>query len=240
MMALTRSSAWWRSDEGLLALLFGLLLTLWVWLAFYPVDRETWVLENVLLVLFVGTLAVTYARFRFSRGAYVLMFVFLCLHTVGAHYTYSLVPYDTWATTLTGGSVSELMGWQRNHFDRLVHFAFGALLAQPARELLVRRAGARGWWSYFLPVVLLMACSSLYELIEWGAALVFGGELGMHYLGTQGDVWDGQRDMALAAVGAVFAMLVAALGGGVWRMRGERQPDGEQAGRAGVAGAGPI
>ena len=244
MMALTRSSAWWESDGRVLALLSGLLLTFWIWLALHPVDRATWLLENVLLMLFVGTLATTYARFRFSRSSYVLIFVFLCLHTVGAHFTYSLVPYDAWTAALAGDSLSELMGWERNHYDRLVHFAFGALLAQPARELLVRLAGVRGGWSYFLPVVLLMACSSLYELIEWGAALVFGGELGMHYLGTQGDEWDGQRDMALAALGAVFAMLTAMLTamliGGASRLRDGRPPKGKQIGRAGVDDVGTI
>jgi putative membrane protein len=191
-------------------LLFALLAVLWTVLAFGVVDRQTWVLENVLLVLFVGALAVSFPRFRFSRLAYGLMFVFLCLHTVGGHYTYSLVPYDEWASALPGRSINAWFGWERNHYDRLLHFLFGFLLAIPARELLEGVAGVSRRWSYRLAVVLLMAASSLYELIEWAAALVFGGELGVHYLGTQGDEWDGQRDMALAAFGAVLAMLGAA------------------------------
>jgi putative membrane protein len=155
-------------------------------------------------------LVLTYRRFTLSRVSYTLIFVFLCLHTVGAHYTYSLVPYDRWITTLTGSSLNEVMGWERNHYDRAVHLLFGALLAYPAREIFVRLAGARGFWGYFLPLVLMMAASMVYELIEWWAAITFGGDLGIHYLGTQGDVWDGHRDMALASLGALTAMLVTA------------------------------
>lgn len=192
---------------GLLAGIYGLI---WLGLAIAPLDRATWLLENALAVVFVAALAATYRRFPLSRLSYAALFAFLLLHAVGAHYTYSLVPYDDWWTALTGQPLSEVTGWQRNHYDRLVHFAFGALLSYPAREVFVRIAGARGFWSYFLPLILVMALSLLYELIEWAAALAFGGDLGIHYLGTQGDVWDGHRDMALASLGALVAMLVAA------------------------------
>jgi putative membrane protein len=191
--------------------LLGAFGVLWAVLAVAPIDRETWMLENFLLVLFVAALVAGYRRFHFSRGAYVLMFVFLSLHAVGGHYTYSLVPYDEWARALTGATVNEQFGWTRNHYDRLLHFLFGFMLAPPARELLLEITGVRRGWSYFLAVVLIMASSSLYELIEWAAAVVFGGELGMRYLGTQGDEWDGQRDMALAALGAVLIMSLAGL-----------------------------
>ncbi len=183
---------------------------LWLCLALAPVDRQTWLLENALLVVFVASLAFSYRRFPLSRLSYTLIFVFLCLHSVGAHYTYSLVPYDQWVASLTGHTLSDLTGWQRNHYDRFVHLCFGLLLGYPGREVFVRVAGARGFWGYLLPVLLMMSFSVLYELIEWGAAVVFGGELGMHYLGTQGDVWDGHRDMALASLGAVLAMSVTA------------------------------
>ncbi|MEQ8857660.1 MAG: DUF2238 domain-containing protein [Pseudomonadales bacterium] len=182
----------------------------WIALAVAPVDRETWLLENALTVLFVAALVLTRRRFPLSRLSYSLVFLFLCMHAVGAHYTYSLVPYDDWASSLTGRTVSDVTGWQRNHYDRAAHFLFGALLGYPARELFVRIASARGFWGYFLPLLLMMSLSLLYELIEWAAALVFGGDLGMHYLGTQGDVWDGHRDMALASLGALLAMLVTA------------------------------
>ena len=100
---------------------------------------------------------------------------------------------------------------ERNYFDRMVHFLFGFLLAYPIRELFMRVAGARGFWGYYLPLDLTMSFSMLYELIEWAAAEVFGGELGAAYLGTQGDVWDAHKDMALASLGALIAMFVTAL-----------------------------
>ena len=100
------------------------------------------------------------------------------------------------------------MGWERNQYDRLVHFSYGLLLAVPIREFLVRMIDLRGFWSYFLPLDVALSTSALYELIEWGTAEFFGGDLGMNYLGTQGDVWDAQKDMALAALGALVAMLV--------------------------------
>jgi putative membrane protein len=197
-------------SERFVLLLTVLLGVLWLWLAIAPVDRQTWMLENALLVVFVATLAATYHRFALSRLSYLLIFLFLVLHTVGAHYTYSLVPYDDWSNVLTGSTLNEVFGWERNHYDRLVHFCFGLLLGYPSREIFVRIAAVRGFWGYLLPVLLMMSFSVLYELIEWAAAMVFGGDLGAHYLGTQGDVWDGQRDMALATLGALAAMLITA------------------------------
>ena len=165
---------------------------------------------NVLLVLAMATLAFTYRSFPLSRVSYTLIFVFLCLHTIGAHYTYAEVPYDDWWRALTGSTFNELVGWRRNNFDRVVHFSYGLLLAYPIRELFLRVAGVRGFWGYFLPLDLTMSTSMLYELIEWAAAEVVGGDLGAAYLGTQGDVWDAHKDMALASLGALIAMSVTA------------------------------
>jgi len=191
--------------------LLGVLLAiLWTPLAFEPFDRKDWLLENVLLVLAMATLAFTYRRFPLPRVSYTLIFVFLCLHTIGAHYTYAEVPYDDWWRALTGSTFNELVGWRRNNFDRVVHFSYGLLLAYPIRELFLRVAGVRGFWGYFLPLDLTMSTSMLYELIEWAAAEVVGGDLGAAYLGTQGDVWDAHKDMALASLGALIAMSVTA------------------------------
>ncbi|MGE0623697.1 MAG: DUF2238 domain-containing protein [Pseudomonadales bacterium] len=188
--------------------LFGIFLVVWLALAITPVDRETWLLENVLVFLSVPVLVWGYGHLELSRISYTLLTLFFCMHAVGAHYTYSLVPYDAAWQALFGHSLNEALGFSRNHYDRLAHFLFGALLAYPCRELFIRVAGVRGFWGYFLPVMLMMSFSLLYELIEWGAAVIFGGDLGMHYLGTQGDEWDGHRDMALASLGAVVCMLV--------------------------------
>lgn len=188
-------------------LLASLLASLSLALGIAPHDRSDWALENVLVVVLSASLAATYRRFPLSRISYTLIFLFLCLHVVGAHYTYSLVPYDTWWKQVTGRSLNELLGWERNNFDRFVHFCYGLLLAYPVREVFLRIASVKGFWGYFLPLDLTMSTSVLYELIEWGAAELFGGDLGAAFLGTQGDIWDAQKDMALAAFGALLAML---------------------------------
>jgi putative membrane protein len=198
------------SHKRYLTILALVYFVFWVALAINPVDRTTWMLENSLPVIFIAVLLFTYKRLLFSRISYTLIFIFLCLHTVGAHYTYSAVPYDDWFISLTGTSLNETMGWERNHFDRLVHFSYGLLLAYPIREVFLRVVDVRGFWGYFLPLDVTMSTSMIYELLEWGAALTFGGDTGMHFLGTQGDVWDAHRDMALASLGAVIAMSITA------------------------------
>ena len=190
--------------------LLGLFLAWWAVLAIHPLDRSDWMLENALAVTAIGVLAFTFRWFRFSRFSYTLIFIFLCVHEVGAHYTYAKVPYQAWLHGL-GWSGLESLGVGRNHFDRLAHFSFGLLLSYPMREVFVRIAQARGFWSYYLPLDMTMAFSMLFELIEWAAATIFGGDLGVAYLGTQGDPWDAQKDMALASLGGLIAMIVTAL-----------------------------
>lgn len=185
-------------------------LLFWALMAIEPHDRETWLLENMLVFIYVPLIVGTYRYLRLSLLSYGLLFVFFCLHVVGAHYTYSEVPYETLIERVFGTRLSDLTGWQRNHFDRFVHLAFGLLIAYPCREIFIRIAGVRGFWGYFLPLIFVMSLSLFYELIEWWAAETFGGDLGMRYLGTQGDEWDGHRDMALASLGALTAMLITA------------------------------
>jgi putative membrane protein len=179
--------------------------------AIAPHDRADWALENVLVGLCLVVLAASYRTLPLSKVSYALLFVFLCLHEVGAHYTYAEVPYDVWWQSLTGSTFNDMMGWERNHFDRVIHFGYGLLLAYPIREVFLRVVGVRGFWGYFLPLDLTMSTSMLFELFEWGAAEFFGGDLGVAYLGTQGDVWDAHKDMLLASVGAVVAMSVTAM-----------------------------
>lgn len=180
---------------------------LWIALAIHPADRSTWLLENALVVVLWLALAVLHRRLRLSNASLCLILCYLALHAIGSHYTYSEVPYDQWLQAWTGHSLDQAMGWERNQYDRLVHLGYGLLLAVPIREFLVRMVELKGFWSYFLPLDVTLSTSALYELIEWGAAEFFGGDLGVNYLGTQGDVWDAQRDMVLAALGALVAML---------------------------------
>lgn len=188
-----------------LAILFA---ALWVALAIDPWHRSDWALENALVAAFVAAVALTYERLTLSRVSYTLIFVFLCLHEIGAHYTYSEVPYDAWFNALTGATLNSVLGWERNNFDRVIHFCYGLLLAYPIREVFLRVAAVRGFWGYFLPLDLTMSTSMVFELFEWGAAELFGGDLGEAYLGTQGDPWDAHKDMALAGLGALLAMLI--------------------------------
>jgi putative membrane protein len=200
----------WPSHERYFLTLSGLFLLVFTLLAIHPSDRSDWALENALLVPAVAFLVATRRSLPFSRISYTLIFLFLCLHEVGSHYTYAAVPYDRWFEGLTGRTFGSLVGWERNNFDRVVHFAFGLLLAYPIREIFVRVARSKGFWGYYLPLDVTMAFSMAYELIEWAAAEIFGGDLGVAYLGTQGDVWDAHKDMLLATVGAVAAMAVTA------------------------------
>jgi putative membrane protein len=190
-------------------LLLGVLFAiLWTVLAIKPWYRGDWALENALVAVFVVFVALTYKRLVLSRVSYTLIFLFLCLHETGAHYTYAEVPYDDWFKAFGGVTLNSLLGWERNNFDRVVHFCYGLLLAYPVRELFLRVAAVRGFWGYFLPLDFTMSTSMMFELFEWLAAEVFGGDLGQAYLGTQGDVWDAHKDMALASLGALIAMLV--------------------------------
>lgn len=185
-------------------------LALAVVLAFGPYDRGDWALENALAVAFVLVLVLTHRRFPFSNVSYSLMFAFLVLHEIGAHYTYSEVPYDAWSEAVFGRTLSSVFGTERNHFDRVVHFLYGFLLSYPMREIFVRIAKAEGFWGYFLPLLMTMATSCLYEILEWIASLLVAPGVGAAYLGTQGDEFDAIKDMALATLGACLSLFVVA------------------------------
>ncbi len=189
----------------LLAMLF---VIVWLLLAIAPLYRHDWMIENLLVVAFAITFVWWRKKFELSKVSSTLVFLFLCVHEIGAHYTYSEVPYDRWAQALIGTTVSEIFGFTRNHFDRLEHFFYGALLAYPIREAYVRAQMLTGRLTYTIPITITLAFSAMYEIFEWWAAEIVGGELGVAYLGTQGDVWDAQKDMALAGFGSILAMAV--------------------------------
>lgn len=203
-----------RSLPRSLVIAFGIWFAVW---AVSPRNPQDFVLEHILTVALAGFLWSTRRAFRLSNLSYSLLFAFMCLHVVGAHYTYSEVPYEAWIGSVAGWfgypefTIGGLFGWQRNHFDRLVHFAFGLLTAYPVREIFIRIARVRGFWGYYLPLDVMISFSALYELLEWGVALVFGGPAADTYLGTQGDIWDAHKDMALAALGGLIAMTSTAI-----------------------------
>lgn len=199
------------SHRNYLLILAGLFSILWIVLAIKPHYRADWLVENLLVAVFIILVSAFHRKLLLSRISYTLIFLFLCLHEVGAHYTYAEVPYDKWFQSIFGVSLNSLAGWERNNFDRLVHFSYGLLLAYPVREVFLRVANVKGFWGYFLPLDLTMSTSMMFELFEWAAVAVFGGDLGVAYLGTQGDIWDAHKDMALASLGALIAMIITGL-----------------------------
>jgi putative membrane protein len=171
----------------------------------YPAD---WWLENLVVFVAVAGVALAWRRgFVFSDRSLALLALFGTLHAYGAHYTYSETPL--------GNALRDVLGLARNPYDRIVHFAFGFLLAIPLRELARRAVRARGAWSYVLALGGALAISATYELTESWAARLAAPELGTAYLGTQGDEWDAQKDMSAALAGAVLALAGTALAGRV-------------------------
>lgn len=176
------------------------LIALWVITAIKPLYPMDWLIENMLVFIYCTLLIFTYHRFQFSNTSYALFTLFLSLHLVGAHYTYAETPFGFW--------LQSVFDFERNHYDRIVHFSFGLLIAYPFREILLRRAQVSRAWSYFLAVCVIMTFSAVYEVLEAVVAMIVSPELGSAYLGTQGDEWDAQKDTIFAFGGAVIAMLV--------------------------------
>jgi len=197
------------ADNRPLQLMLAWLLVLWVLMAIAPLNRFDWLLENLLVFIYGAILVASYRRFAFSNLSYGLFTLFMSLHLVGAHYTYSEMPFGFW--------LQDWLDLSRNHYDRIVHFSFGLLIAYPFRELLLRAAGVRPAWSYLLTLVTVLGFSGFYEALEGVVAVIVSPELGAAYLGTQGDEWDAQKDTALAFAGAIVTMVL------VWRVAVRRQ-----------------
>lgn len=166
-------------------------------------DINNWILENVLVLLFLPFLIFTYRRYQFSDVSYLLMCIYLCLHVYGAKYTYAENPFGYW--------LQDVFHTSRNHYDRIVHFSFGFLLAYPMREMFLRWLAFPKWVSWALPIEITLSVSAFYELIEWAVADVFFQAQGDAYLGTQGDIWDAQKDIMLAFTGAIIATSIVSV-----------------------------
>jgi putative membrane protein len=200
------------AENRFLQVLLLLYLALWSLAAVAPHDRSDWLLENLLVFAVAALLAATHRRLTLSNFSYLLLFVFLALHAVGAHYTYSLTPPGFW--------VQAALDLPRNPYDRFVHFTFGLLLVYPIREVARRVLHLHGAWSYAVPLLAALSLSSSYEIVESWAARLVDPDLGTAFLGTQGDEWDAQKDMSLALVGALLGLAATAL----YRRRTGREP----------------
>lgn len=199
--------------------LLAIFVVIWFWAATDPEYPFNWFIENLLVFILVPALAVSYRWFRFSDLSYFLMFVFASLHVIGSHWTYNSVPgFDL------GGD-----GPHQNIYDRVVHFASGLLLTLPAAEILARIYDMTTGRAAFLAFQATLALGAVYEIIEWGAAMVLAPEAAGAFLGQQGDSFDGIADMALAGAGS----LVAIGGWAAWRFaspnRNRRLPSNAKA-----------
>jgi putative membrane protein len=175
----------------------------WISTLIGTTDMSNWILENFLTIIFVVFLSVTYRRYQFSDLSYLLICVYLCLHVYGAKYTYAENPFGYW--------LQDTFHLARNHYDRIVHFSFGFLLAYPMREVCLNWLKFPVWVSWALPIEITLSISGLYELVEWAVADLFFPAQGGAYLGTQGDIWDAQKDMALATLGAILATTIVSV-----------------------------
>lgn len=178
-------------------------LLVWAWAAIDPLYPDDWLLENYLVFLSVPIILVWGRYFRLSDFSYTLITLFMIMHVIGSHYTYAETPF--------GYVLQEWFGSSRNMYDRFVHFCFGLLLAYPMRELFLRIAQTRGFWGYFLPFTLVIALSALYELIEWMVVGQVDITAGIAFLGAQGDIWDAQKDILVATIGAFITMILVGL-----------------------------
>lgn len=171
-----------------------------------PLDWSSYLLHQLGTLLFLALILVAYRYWYISSRSYVLAVIFLFIHIIGARYLYSYVPYDDWTQQLFGVQLGEFFGWQRNMYDRLVHFSYGLLLfnamVESAKFIFKIRSV-----KLLIAIALMMNMSSslLYELIEWGIATTLSPEAAEAYNGQQGDIWDAHKDMALALLGGLIA-----------------------------------
>ena len=159
-----------------------------------------WMIENTLTFILIGFLIFTYKTFKFSSLSYIFIAIYLSLHVYGSEYTYAENPFGYW--------LKELFHFSRNHYDRIVHFSFGFMLAYPMRDYFMNKMKFPAWVCWTLPVEITISFSCLYEIIEWMVADVFFPKEGDAYLGLQGDIWDSQKDMFMALCGALSITLI--------------------------------
>lgn len=191
-----------RADAKLPLLLLAIVAAVLAWSAIAPADRATWWAEVAPVLIGVPIMLATFRRHPLTPLLYTLIAIHCVILVVGGQYTYAKVPLGFW--------MQEWFDFTRNHYDRIGHFAQGFVPAILAREVLLRSTPLRrGGWLFFIVVSICLAFSALYELIEWTAA-VSAGEGADAFLGTQGDEWDAQKDMLLALIGAIVALLTLA------------------------------
>ncbi|HXK49766.1 MAG TPA: DUF2238 domain-containing protein [Clostridiales bacterium] len=180
-------------------ILLGLYIVEFIIFGIAPYHRGVWWAENIPIMLIVAAAVIISKYFRFTPTAYIMMFFLIFFHTIGGHYTFERVPFSF---------VSDLFGFERNHFDRMAHFTVGFYAYPIAEVLLKRKLVNTKWVLYLFPVFAIFTVAALYELFEWIFAISTDPEAGMTVLGSQGDIWDAQKDMLSDGLGAITATLL--------------------------------
>lgn len=178
-----------------------------------PLNWSDYLLHQAGTLIFLGLLGYAYHYFNTRRTSFIWGCVFLFIHIVGARYLYSYVPYDDWSNYLFGVEISELFGWQRNMYDRLVHFSYGLFIFPMILDMFCRIFPAITGTSKRTIILLVLqfniATSTLYELFEWALAMGLSPEAAEAYNGQQGDMWDAQKDILLALIGGSLAAIIS-------------------------------
>lgn len=185
-----------------------------------PIFPREMFLQHIPTVALLVTLPLVLRRLPLSNAAVTCIVAFMLLHVLGARYIYSYVPYDRWYEQLFGLNPTAKFGFQRNHYDRLVHFFFGALWVCPVWEMCLRHIQVPRRFAYYTAFEFVLAFSMLYELLEWGLSITLAPDDANAYNGQQGDMWDAQKDMTCALIGACLAVLVLVVV--EWRRAGRR------------------
>lgn len=209
---MTGRRGYWSSAAALPAAQKAMLGLLLAAVALANIDQpypELATLQHAPTVLLALAAPLLLRRWPLSTPSVASLGLFLLLHTLGARYIYSYVPYDQWVGALTGTTLSELFGWSRNHYDRFVHVAFGLLCTLPLREALAKRQGVSPALGLFMAFACVAMAGALYEIFEWALTLVAAGDMADQYNGQQGDLWDAQKDMACAQAGSAAAIVLA-------------------------------
>lgn len=196
-----------RAQLALIGLV-ALSIPLSAWGASYP--PNTW-LQLGPVVLLLAVMIPLLRRWPLSTASLACIAVFLLLHNLAARWTYSYVPYDLWSRNLFGASIDQGLGFTRNQFDRLVHFMFGLLAIRPVAEIAHRHFGLGPRAALYVAPEFVLACSAVYEIFEWQLAVFMDPADAEAYNGQQGDIFDAQKDMLLAAMGAMIATLALSI-----------------------------
>lgn len=204
---MTGWSKWLRShlipfkQNRLLQIIIAVFVVFWIIMAIKPSDWKIWAVENALLIAFILVLAIVYRKFPLSNLSYLLIAFFLAMHAFAAHYTYQNTPVDEW--------LKQALHIKRGFYDRIVHFAFGLLVAFPVREAVQYFLKLRGKWPpYLVTFTFIMTASALYELLEMWSAYLFNRKMAAQYIGLEGDPFDAQKDMTMTLIGALLAVVI--------------------------------